>query len=122
MNGNKIDTQIAKLAQQIEAEHTRFKTAVFAAVEATLNSYGMTLADLGTVPVTAKLAKKVKVIAIDVEPVKATKATKGKKAAASKGTRPPKYRDPESGKTWSGMGHTPQWMVNAKNRDAFLIQ
>jgi DNA-binding protein H-NS len=122
MNGNKIDTQIAKLAQQIEAEHARFKTAVFAAVEATLNNYGMTLADLGTVPVYATLAKKVKVAGIDVKPVKATKVKKAKKPAASKGTRPPKYRNPETGQTWSGMGHTPQWMVAAKNRDAFLIQ
>ena len=129
MNSNKVDAQIAKLTQQIEAEHTRFKTAVFAAVEATLNSYGMTLADLATVPVYMTLAKKVKVAGIDVEPdvarelkaFKATKATKAKKAATSKGTRPPKYRNPETGQTWSGMGHTPQWMVAAKNRDAFLI-
>ena len=125
---NRIDTQIAKLEQQIEAEHARFKTAVFAAVEAVLNSYGMTLADLGTVKATAKLAKKVKVAGIEVAPdaapvkaTKATKATKAKKSAPVKGTRPPKYRNPDTGQTWSGMGHTPQWMASAKNRDTFLI-
>lgn len=39
---------------------------------------------------------------------------------------PPKYRDPVSGKTWSGMGRTPFWIVEADNkgvpRDQFLIQ
>lgn len=116
MATNKVDTQIAKLAEQIEAEQARFKTAVFAAVEAVLTSYGLTLADLAETPKPA-VTKKAKAEQI-VVPVKAKKATK---PATSKGTRPPKYRDPESGATWSGMGHTPQWMVNAKNRDAFLI-
>lgn len=32
----------------------------------------------------------------------------------------PKYRDPVSGKTWSGRGHAPAWIVG-KDRDAFLI-
>jgi DNA-binding protein H-NS len=126
MKGNNVDTQIAKLTQQIEAEHTRFKTAVFAAVEVVLQSYGMTLADLSTVPVYMTIAKKVKIAGLDLAPdvareVKASKAKKAKKPAQAKGTRPPKYRNPETGQTWSGMGHTPQWMVAAKNRDAYLI-
>jgi DNA-binding protein H-NS len=110
MKGTKIDTQIAKLEQQIEAERAKFKAAVFNAVGTVLASYGLSLEDL--VP-TKKAEKK-------AAPEKATKAKK-KITVTVKGTRPPKYRDPESGKTWSGMGHTPQWMVNAKNRDAFLI-
>lgn len=132
MNGTKIDMQLAKLQQQIEAEHSRFAAAVFNVVETMLIEYGLSFADLSKVKVYASLAKKMKVAGIEVTPdvarelkalkvTKATKATKAKKPATSKGTRPPKYRDPESGKTWSGMGHTPQWMVNAKNRDAFLI-
>ncbi|KVT52834.1 H-NS histone family protein [Burkholderia ubonensis] len=31
-----------------------------------------------------------------------------------------KYRDPETGKTWSGKGREPAW-IKGKNRDAFLI-
>ena len=31
-----------------------------------------------------------------------------------------KYRDPVSGKTWSGRGMTPKWIAG-KNRDDFLI-
>lgn len=33
----------------------------------------------------------------------------------------PKYRDPDSGKTWSGVGPIPSW-IKGKNRDDFLIE
>ncbi|WP_175743842.1 H-NS family nucleoid-associated regulatory protein [Burkholderia ambifaria] len=33
----------------------------------------------------------------------------------------PKYRDQKTGATWSGRGKAPQWIVNAKNRERFLI-
>lgn len=32
----------------------------------------------------------------------------------------PKYVDPASGKTWSGMGHQPGWIVG--NKDDYLIK
>jgi DNA-binding protein H-NS len=32
-----------------------------------------------------------------------------------------KYRDPASGKTWTGRGKPPLWIAGAKDRDAFLI-
>jgi DNA-binding protein H-NS len=34
--------------------------------------------------------------------------------------RPPLYRDPLTGKTWSGRGRTPTWMTG-KPREAFRI-
>jgi DNA-binding protein H-NS len=120
MKAAKLDTQIAKLEQQIEAEHARYKAAVFDAIGAVLVSYGLSLEDLAETPKPA-VKKKVKVDLPVKEIVVSVKAKKTKTPATSKGTKPPKYRDPESGKTWSGMGHTPQWMVAAKNRDAYLI-
>ncbi len=39
--------------------------------------------------------------------------TTGQPAAA-------KYRNPESGETWSGRGRTPRWL-DGKNRDDFAI-
>jgi DNA-binding protein H-NS len=33
---------------------------------------------------------------------------------------PPKYRDPQTGATWSGRGRTPNW-IKDKNRERFLI-
>jgi DNA-binding protein H-NS len=43
-----------------------------------------------------------------------------KPRAQVKGTKPPKYRDPVTGATWSGMGHEPFW-IKGKSREAFLI-
>ncbi|NCA69452.1 MAG: H-NS histone family protein [Sphingobacteriia bacterium] len=39
---------------------------------------------------------------------------------AGTGVLPAKYRDPETGKTWSGKGRVPNWL-EGKNRDEFLI-
>lgn len=48
---------------------------------------------------------------------------KSGKAAAGKarGKAPPKYRDPATGKTWSGQGRAPRWF-DKSNPTAFLIQ
>lgn len=34
---------------------------------------------------------------------------------------PPKYRDPISGKTWTGRGKAPRWL-DGKDRDDYLIR
>ncbi|CAB3688869.1 H-NS family nucleoid-associated regulatory protein [Trinickia soli] len=39
-----------------------------------------------------------------------------------RGPQPAKYRDPESGATWSGRGPAPAWLANAKDRTKFLIE
>jgi DNA-binding protein H-NS len=52
--------------------------------------------------------------------------TGGRGAKAAKGPRggrsgvAPKYRDPESGSTWSGRGKPPKWIAG-QDRDGFLI-
>lgn len=40
-------------------------------------------------------------------------------AKADKEPLPPKYRDPKTGKTWSGRGRAPAWL--GKNASRFLI-
>lgn len=40
---------------------------------------------------------------------------------ASAGKVPPKYRDPVSGKTWTGRGKAPRW-IDGKDRTQFLIR
>ncbi|WP_431821529.1 H-NS family nucleoid-associated regulatory protein [Burkholderia sp. F1] len=37
-----------------------------------------------------------------------------------RGPVPPKYRDPQSGATWSGRGREPLW-INGQSREQFLI-
>jgi len=58
-------------------------------------------------------------------------ATSAAPAAATKakvvgnyvrGPQPAKYRDPNSGATWSGRGRPPVWMASAKDRSRFLIE
>jgi DNA-binding protein H-NS len=44
-----------------------------------------------------------------------------KKAASQSKAGKTLYRDPETGKTWSGHGRAPAWIADAKDRSAFLI-
>lgn len=43
-----------------------------------------------------------------------------KKTRRARSSIMPKYKDPNSDKTWSGMGKPPAWIAG-KDRDAFLI-
>lgn len=45
----------------------------------------------------------------------------GRKAKASRGKVAPKYRDPVSGKTWTGRGRAPRWLDGRSPGD-FLIR
>lgn len=49
----------------------------------------------------------------------ASNAPKATKATASKS--PPKYREPESGATWTGKGRKPEWIKAAADPEKFLI-
>lgn len=53
-------------------------------------------------------------------------ANKGSRRSGSKQTVAPKYRDPATGKTWTGRGRTPRWLTAAEeqgqHRDTFLIK
>ena len=40
---------------------------------------------------------------------------------ARKGKLPAKYRNPETGETWSGWARPPAWIANVKDRSKFLI-
>lgn len=46
---------------------------------------------------------------------------RGRKAGAAKVGGPAKYRDPATGKTWTGHGRAPDWIKNVANRDDFLV-
>jgi DNA-binding protein H-NS len=55
-----------------------------------------------------------------VPPAKVKKAEATFAVKKPKVPSPPKYIDPKSGKTWSGRGHQPGWIVG--NRDEYLIK
>ncbi len=50
-----------------------------------------------------------------------TRGAKSASARKSGGKVPAKYRDPLSGKTWTGRGLAPKWLAG-KNKDDFLIK
>jgi DNA-binding protein H-NS len=54
---------------------------------------------------------------ISIEEIGNKKKVKGTRAAVSA-----KYRDPRSGKEWSGRGKPPNWIKDEPNRDKFLIK
>ena len=80
-----LQEQIARLQDEAAIAHkTEVKDAI-AAIRAQMDLYGITAADLGGVGKTPKTPS-------TASPV------------------PAKYRDPDSGKTWSGRGRAPLWI------------
>lgn len=46
---------------------------------------------------------------------------RGKRAATTGNKVAPKYRNPETGDTWTGRGKAPKWIANEDNREKFAI-
>ncbi|WP_298291750.1 H-NS histone family protein [Thiomonas sp.] len=93
-----LQAQIEALKQQAEAQRKAEISAVIADIRAKMEEYGLTLADIGTRRV----------------------------GASSKGsTVAPKYRNAQTGETWSGRGKMPRWLQtavdNGQSKESFLI-
>lgn len=85
-----LDKQAADLEKQLINARNAERAAVIADIKTLLAKNGLTVADLGI------------------------KAGEGKGRGMGKGqTVPPKYRNPENGKTWSGRGIKPKWVADA---------
>lgn len=80
-----------KLEAQLEQVRQDEISGVIGQIHALMDEYGLTVEDLGR--------------------------RRGRKGPKSESVA--KYRDPKSGKTWSGRGRAPAWL--GKNRDRFLI-
>ena len=90
-----------ELLQQREVLETQIQEArrhelagAIAQVRALVDEFGLTAQDIFSAPRTRN-------------------ANAGAKVA-------PKYRDPETGQTWTGRGKAPKWIQN-QNRDQFVI-
>lgn len=99
-----IKAEIAKLEKQAEAARKAEVAGVVAKIKTAIAAYDLTADDLGF----------------------SRSAAKGPKASKAKGKKKltvgvAKYRDPKTGKTWTGRGKPPAWIAGAKNRDPFLI-
>lgn len=92
-----LKAQAEALLQQAEAARLAEIAAVVAEIRAKMKECGITLADLKS----------------------GAKKTRPGAAVAAK------YRNPASGKTWSGRGRAPKWLADevarGRSRDDFLI-
>ncbi|KNH06961.1 DNA-binding protein H-NS [Candidatus Burkholderia brachyanthoides] len=90
--------QRASLERQIEEAKAREYAEVLTEIKQKMADYGITLQELA-----------------GGRSAKVAKASRGGRSGVA-----PKYRDPESGSTWSGRGKPPKWIAG-QDRDVFLI-
>lgn len=109
-----IQKQIAKLESQAALLRQREMVGVIAQIQKLMAEYGISTDHLKE--------KKSRMSSRATKTTKATKVIEAKAKTVTKGSA--KYRDPESGKTWSGKGKAPQWIVGAikdGSKDRFLL-
>jgi len=104
-----IQKQIATLERQAEAIRKSEAKVAAATVRQLIAQHQLSIEEIG---LAGRAAKQVS--------AKAGGSLK-RKPAAAKPAGVPKYRDPKSGKTWTGTGKPPKWIASAKSRDKFLI-
>lgn len=111
-----IKKQIADLEKKANKLLKAESDKIIAKVKDLIERHGLTAEDLGFVSTSgAKSAKSKK--------AKGTRhGAKGRKGSAPKSIGLPVYRDPKSGKTWTGRGKAPGWIAGAKDRSKFLIE
>ncbi len=98
-----LKAQIVKLEREAEELRKAEVAGVISRIKEAISAYGLTHEDLGLSRTIGKRA-----------------AVKGRREAKIT-VGAPKYRDPKSGKTWTGRGKPPNWIVGVKNRNRFLI-
>jgi DNA-binding protein H-NS len=108
-----IQAQIVDLQKQAETMRKQAVSAAVKEVKRLINLYSLGLADLG---LAASASTKKAATALKAKATKATKPAKTPKAAKkSTGDKraavAPKYRDSESGQTWTGRGKSPTWLT-----------
>ncbi|MDR5783261.1 H-NS histone family protein [Caballeronia sp. LZ065] len=111
-----IQARLRKLQERAESLISDRAQAVLDDIRAMMERHGLTTSDIERHRRKAKRAAKPNV-AIPA-PVKRHEAVN---RAAKKGKLPAKYRNPETGETWSGWARPPAWIVNVKDRSRFLI-
>ena len=101
-----LTARIAKLERQAAALLNKERRAVIAKVTAYIEKYGLLPAELG------------------LRGARGAKAGMQSRTGATRSVGVPKYRDPDTGKTWTGRGKPPAWIAAAIKQgreDDFLI-
>lgn len=105
---HELRAQIKALTEQADALKAEAKAEAIEQCKVHIEEFELSAYDLGLIKDKQIPAAKVK--------------TSDKTFAVKMPPQPkqPKYVDPASGKTWSGMGHQPGWIVG--NKDDYLIK
>ncbi len=90
-----LQAQIAELTIQAEQIRKQEIASAIAQIRSLMKEYNITIKDLSKAP---------------------------RFPASERGVVPPKYRNPETGKTWTGRGKPPKWIAEAKDREQYLIK
>ncbi len=98
-----LKAQIDKLEKQAAAIRQKEVSKVVAELKKTIEEYDLSAADLGLSGVARK-----------------SPGRKARRVGSAPGGVA-KYRNPETGDTWTGRGRPPAWIADAKDREAFLI-
>jgi DNA-binding protein H-NS len=99
--------QLETLKKEIESERSVLVRDAVSTCMRLIAEFNLTAYDLGLVKThTAK-------------PVAVKQSEKTFPVAIKKAPKPPKYVNPENGKTWNGNGKPPSWLEG--NRDDYLI-
>lgn len=121
-----IQQQIVDLQKQADAMRKQAVAAAIKEVKRLVNLYNLGMADIGITFNSAskkatKAAKATK--AKSVQSAKSTKSTK--KSGDKRAAVAPKYRDSETGQTWTGRGKAPTWlaakMAAGASKESFKI-
>jgi DNA-binding protein H-NS len=99
-----IQKQIAELQKKADAIAKSEAREAAAKAQALIAQYGLTAEDVGLGGAG-----------------KGARPGRRRQAAAAKPSGVARYRDPASGKTWTGVGRAPAWIADAKDRSKFLI-
>lgn len=112
---NRIQKEIDKLEKKMQQLKAKERKPMIASIVKSMRDYDISLEDIAVI-YNRKSATRA-----------ASKAAGGTAARpASKRVIPPKYRDPNTGATWTGRGKAPRWISDAEatgvSRDTFLIE
>ncbi len=111
-----LKEQAEDLMRQAEAARKAELSAVLADIKAKMAAYGIAVADLAGKVRVAKGSK-----------ASSAKAVKPGKVKVAKPRKPvaAKYRNSDTGETWSGRGKAPKWLAaeqaKGRKREEFLV-